>query len=293
MNQPGNPAQVAVVIVNWQRPQDTIHCVRSVMDSDYSDIHIIVVDNGSDDGSADKIKEAFPGINLISLPDNLGFTGGYNQGIVHAMKESAPYIFLINNDTVIEIGTIRLLVNSSWDVAVPKITYFDDQNLIWAAGARWRNFPPAIKMIGYQKPDGNKFNNPVPLDYTTGCALMIKKKVLAVVNGFDPQYVNYMEDYDFSYRVRDSGFSMGYVPEARVLHKVSQSLGLSSPQRWYYMGRNTVLFYHKDNRFPNYVLWGALGWILIREFLLGNTSHLPSFWKGMKEGLNLTAGKRN
>lgn len=292
MNQPGNPDQVAVVIVNWQRPADTIHCVRSVMDSDYADIHIIVVDNGSDDGSVDKIKAACPGISLVSLPDNLGFTGGYNAGIEHAQKKDASFVFLINNDTVIETGTIRLLVDSSWDVAVPKITYFDNPNLIWAAGARWRNFPPTIKMIGFQKPDSREYNNPYLLDYATGCALMIKREVLAVVKGFDPQYVNYMEDYDFSYRVRDSGFSMGFVPEAKVQHKISQSLGSSSPQRWHYMGRNTVLFYSKDRRFPKYVLWAALGWIFMREFLLRNFSHLPSFWRGMKEGLNITSGKK-
>jgi hypothetical protein len=86
---------------------------------------------------------------------------------------------------------------------------------------------------------------------------------------------------------------MGYVPEAIVKHKVSRSLGISSPQHWHYMGRNTVLFYRKDDRFPIYILWCALGWILLRELIQGNSSILPSFWDGMKEGLKITSGNWN
>jgi len=292
MNESGNSSSVVIVIVNWQRPKDTIECVRSVLESDYSDTQIIVVDNGSEDGSVDKINEACPDISLISLPKNLGFTGGYNTGIGHAQKLDPAYIFLINNDTVVESGTVRYLTESNWDVAVPKITYYDAPDTIWAAGARWRKFPPTVKMIGYQKQDAQKYNNAYPLDYTTGCALMVKTKVFDKISGFDPQFISYMEDYDFSYRVIGSGFTMGYVPEAIVHHKVSKTLGLSSPQRWHYLGRNNVLFYRKDNRFPVYLMWSALGWIFIREIFQGNISHLPSFWNGMMEGLNITSGKR-
>lgn len=293
MNSLGKPAKVVVVIVNWQRPQDTIQCIRSIRESDSVDIRIVVVDNGSRDNSVVKISEAFPGISIVPLPENLGFTGGYNSGIENALKGDASHIFLLNNDTIIEKGTIKHLIDSNWDIAVPKITFYDEPEVIWAAGAKWRSFPPTIKMIGYKKQDSPAFANAYPLEYATGCALMLKREVLSVVKGFDPQYFNYMEDYDFSYRARESDFSMGYVPEAIVKHKVSRSLGISSPQRWHYMGRNTVLFYRKDDRFPIYILWCALGWILLRELIQGNSSILPSFWDGMKEGLKITSGNWN
>lgn len=293
MNSPGKRAKVEVVIVNWQRSQDTIQCIRSIRRSESVDIHIVVIDNGSRDDSVEKISEAFPGISIISLTENLGFTGGYNSGIENALKGNASHIFLLNNDTIIEERTIKQLIDSNWDVAVPKITFYDEPEIIWAAGAKWRSFPPTIKMIGYKKKDSPAFANAYPLEYATGCALMVKKEVLAEIKGFDPQYFNYMEDYDFSYQIRDSGFSMGYVPEAIVKHKVSRSLGSSSPQRWHYMGRNTVLFYRKDDRFPTYTLWCALGWIILRELIQGNSSILPSFWGGVKEGLKITSGNWN
>ncbi|UCF28056.1 MAG: glycosyltransferase family 2 protein, partial [Chloroflexota bacterium] len=205
MNSPGKRAKVEVVIVNWQRSQDTIQCIRSIRRSESVDIHIVVIDNGSRDDSVEKISEAFPGISIISLTENLGFTGGYNSGIENALKGNASHIFLLNNDTIIEERTIKQLIDSNWDVAVPKITFYDEPEIIWAAGARWRSFPPTIKMIGYKKQDSPAFANAYPLEYATGCALMVKKEVLAEIKGFDPQYFNYMEDYDFSYQIRDSG----------------------------------------------------------------------------------------
>jgi GT2 family glycosyltransferase len=289
MNNSHKPARVEVVIVNWERPLDTIQCIQSVMESDYPDIDIIVVDNGSTDDSVQKISSKFSNITLIQLPKNLGFTGGYNSGIKSALIKKPSHILLINNDAVIEPGTIQKLVNSPWDVAVPKITHFDNPNLIWAAGARWRSFPPTIKMIGYQDQDSQKYNIPHPLDYATGCALMIKTEVFSKVRGFDSQFISYMEDYDFSYRVKESGFSMGYVPDSKVLHKVSQTLGTHSAQRWHYLGRNTVLFYNKGNRFPRYTMWIALGWIFLREIILGNSSQLPHFYQGIKEGLKISS----
>jgi GT2 family glycosyltransferase len=292
MNYSNNVPQVMVVIVNWERPKDTIECIRSVLNSDYTDLQVIVVDNGSQDGSAEKIRQAHPGITLIEIPENLGFTGGYNTGLDYARKSEALYYFLLNNDTVVDKRVIRFLVNSAWDISVPKITYYGSPDLIWAAGARWRSIPPTIKMIGYRKKDKPIYNSPYSLDYATGCALMIKKQVLEVVKGFDPIYKNYMEDYDFSYQVREAGFRMGYVPKALVEHKESQTLGINSPQRWHLIGRNTVIFYRKSARFPSYTLWIVLGWILLREILQGNAKYLPSFWEGVREGWVIVKGRK-
>jgi GT2 family glycosyltransferase len=288
MSSTGNSDLVVVVIVNWERPEDTIQCIRSILDSSYPTIQIVVVDNGSRDNSAEKITQTFPGISLVTLTENLGFAGGYNTGINHARELNPSLIFLLNNDTVVDRQAIGILVDSDWDVSIPKINYYDYPQLIWAAGARWRAFPPTIKMIGFQKLDGQVYNRSYPLEYATGCALMIKKQVFEKVPGFDPMYINYFEDYDFSFRIKQAGFSMGFVPEARILHKVSRSLGQSSPQRWFYLGRNTVLFYRKGNRFPGYTLWSVLSWIILREILQGNAAYIPSFWKGVREGIQIT-----
>jgi GT2 family glycosyltransferase len=278
------PAQVWVVIVNWERPDDTIECIRSVLQSQTDGLKVLVVDNGSSDNSVARISGAYPQIDMLSLPDNLGFSNGYNAGIEYVLNTQASHCFLLNNDTTIDKNTIPALLASSWDVAVPKILLYHEPERIWAAGARLRSFPPGIIMIGYQKKDLGNYDSPRPLQYATGCALLVNRNVLKATQGFDPEFKNYMEDYDFCYRVQSAGFSIGYVPEARVLHKVSQTLGAFSPPRWRYQGKNTVLFYRKCQRFPHWYLWAVLSWFTLREILKRNTGILPHFWGGVKDG---------
>lgn len=283
--------KIICIIVNWERPADTIECIDSVLRSNVSEMQVLVVDNGSRDDSKEKISRMFPQITLVSLPQNLGFAGGYNEGIKHALKTGASHIFILNNDTVIEPETISRLMNSPWDVAVPKIVFHNKPDYIWSAGARWRTFPPGVVMIGFQKKDGPLYASACPLEYATACALMIQRHVLEIVGGFDLELVNYMEDYDFAYRVKENKFNMGFIPEAKVFHKVSQTLGEYSPQRWKYQGKNTVLFYRKNGRFPWWKLWTFLLWVTCREIIKGRFAILPGFWQGVADALSFIHNK--
>lgn len=276
-----------LIIVNFERPEDTIECLDSVVLSDYKPADILLVDNGSKDDSINKISLAHPGITLLALPENSGFVGGYNAGIKQALKTNATHLFLLNNDTVIDRSAIQFLLTTDWDVSVPKILYHDNPEIIWAAGSQWRSFPPSVIMQGYNRKDGPEFDIPMSLNYATGCAFMAKRAVFERVGDFDDQFTNYMEDYDFFYRVNAAGFSIGYVPEARIYHKVSKTLGGSSPEFRYYLGRNTVWFYRKADRYPSWKLWIYIVWVLIRETMKGNINHIPDYWRGYMEGFNL------
>jgi GT2 family glycosyltransferase len=273
-----------VVIVNWCKPGDTIECIQSLVNSGIPGDHVLVIDNGSLDDSFDQIKKTYPDIEIYKLVENLGFTGGYNYGIELALKSGASRIFILNNDTIVDKDTVPQLLASDWDVSVPKIYFYDNPKFIWSAGARWRRFPPMVIMRGYQQPDGSRYEKPMPLKYATACAIMVRHEVLEAVGGFDDKFENYQEDYDFSYRVRAAGFSIGYVPKARVWHKESMSLGPLSIQKWWYLGRNCVLFYRKDERFPVWDLTIFLIWVTLRESLKMNFPQLKEFWRGVKVG---------
>jgi GT2 family glycosyltransferase len=280
---------VLVIIVNWERAQDTIECIRSVMQSLNVAVSVLVVDNGSRDDSADQIERLFPDVRLIRLPTNLGFTGGYNAGITQSLASDNGYIFLLNNDTILFPDTIHALIEAmqEWDVTVPKILFHDSPNQVWSAGARWRSFPPSVIMIGYKRRDGPLYNVSRSLEYATGCALMFKRRVFETVGGFDLDYQNYQEDYDLCHRIRAAGYTIGYVPQARLLHKVSMTLGEGSSEKWRLLGRNTVLFYRKNDRFPSWMLWSYLIWVTIRENLKRQPAVLPDFWRGVREGLKI------
>ena len=278
---------ILIIIVNWERPNDTIECIGSISASSNYDHRILVVDNGSRDESVITISQAYPDIDLLILPKNSGFAGGYNSGIQWGLKTKATHFFLLNNDTIIDVDTIPALLSVDWDAVVPKILYFDRPDLIWAAGSRWRVFPPSIVMRGRGKPDSSFNDQSSLLDYATGCALFLHRHVLESINGFDPVFENYMEDYDFCYTLRQQGLTLGYQPASRVWHKESRSLGLQSPRRWQFLGQNTVLFYRKKGRFSHFTLWSVLLWFTIREIINGHALLLPHFWQGVRKGLAL------
>lgn len=278
---------IMVVIVNWQRPADTIECIQSLKAAQVSEDSILLVDNGSQDSSVEQILAVHPGIHVERLPNNLGFAGGYNTGISYALNSDVERIFLLNNDTSVDVNAVKALLDTEWDVAIPKVLFYDQPGTIWAAGAHWRAFPPAVVMSGYKRRDGPAYDQPKALRYATGCALLARRQVFEALGGFDPTFENYMEDYDLFYRLHEAGFKAGYVPEARIYHKVSQTLGSLSPARWRYLGRNTARFYRKNDRFPAWMLWSYLGWFFVREALKRNFRLLPQFWAGIKEGLKL------
>ena len=291
---------VYVVILNWQRPDDTVACVHSVESSNSIniDLRLLVVDSGSADNSVQEISTACPGVELLALPKNLGFAGGSNAGINHALEHAADLILLLNNDTVVEPSAISALVRAldqdeAWSVAVPKICYYDEPRCIWAAGARWRRFPPRVTMIGFARRDAPQYDRARELTYATGCALLVRRSVFDEIGGFDATFVNYQEDYDFCYRARQAGHRLIYVPQAVVLHRVSQSLGQDAPARWYYLGRNAVLFYRPGVRFSWWALYSYLAWAVVREVTKGNLSHLPAFLKGARDGFALLPQPQN
>ncbi len=279
--------QIVVIIVNWNRPQETIACIQSLRVCNYGNMKILVVDNGSSDNSASTIKEGCPEAEILILAENKGFAGGYNAGIQHAMQSKATHFFILNNDTIVDANALIHLYDSPWDVAVPKIMFYSEPEIIWAAGCRWRRFPPGVIMNGYRHKDNPAFNKPTPLQYATGCALFVRRVVFDKLHGFDEVFESYLEDYDFCYRAHEAGLTLGYAPGARIYHKVSLTLGERSPKKRWYLGRNTVLFYRKKRRFPKWMLWGFLIWVLIREILKGEFSYLPDFLQGVRVGLNL------
>jgi GT2 family glycosyltransferase len=280
-----NHTKFMVIIVNFERAQDTIECIDSLLQAGAQASQVLVVDNGSQDKSMEHISQKHPRMKQLRLPENLGFAGGYNQGIREALKTSAEKFFILNNDTTVASDSLGYLFEADWDIAVPKILYFDEPERIWAAGARWRKFPPAVIMTGFNNSDEPKYDMPQALDYATGCALIIKREVLENLGGFDIQFTNYMEDYDYCYRVRGEGYTIGYVPQARIYHKVSRTLGSRSPLRWEQQGRNTVLFYRLEQRFPTWNLWLYLVWFTVREAAKGHRSILKSFWTGVFAGI--------
>lgn len=235
--------RVSIVILNWNSYKDTIECIESLKKVNYSNYQILVVDNGSTDGSAKMIRGKFPDVILIENEKNLGFAGGNNVGMECALRSGTKYVVLLNQDTVVDSSFLKELVNvgesdSKIGAVQSKILKKENSELIDSLGQVW--FPlrgPKDFKIG--QPDHFP---PVTVQEISGAcaaAVLLRREVLSKVGLFDELFFCVFEDVDLSWRVRLAKYRIVLAPKSIVYHKRGLSEGLGSKSR-YYAKRNQL-----------------------------------------------------
>jgi hypothetical protein len=283
------------VIVNWNLPDDTLICVESVLSSGALAGQVIVVDNGSTDGSAQAIMDTFgPAIKLVVSETNLGFAGGTNLGIERALAENAAWMLLLNNDTRVDSGFVAELERvSSLDdrlgIIAPMILYHDDPDRIWYLGDRLIPGLPLSSSIARGARDRGQFPALLPVDLVSGCGMMVKRAVFEQVGLFNTDFFMYGEDSDFCWRARSKGFHLACAPHARMWHKVSLSANRDKPTSRYLRTRNQVTFYRKYSRgwqVPVMLMFTALRAlrVAIRDVALRDTALIRPLIGGWLDG---------
>jgi GT2 family glycosyltransferase len=240
--------QVTIVVLNWNGLADTLSCLASLANLEYPDCQVVIVDNGSADGSAQAIRDQYPGVIVIENPQNLGFTGGNNVGIRHALATGADYVLLLNNDTEVAPDFVRcLLAAAQADPAVgiagPLIYYHSQPDVLWSAGGAidWRR--GSTWMVGLDERDTGQFGTePQEVDFVSGCAMLVRKSVLERVGLLDERFFAYYEETEWCARTRRAGYKIVRVPRSRIWHKISPERRADSPIVHYYMTRNQLLF---------------------------------------------------
>jgi hypothetical protein len=245
--------KVYIIILNWNGKEETLVCLNSVKGISYTNFETIVVDNGSTDGSEEAIKAAFPEVAFIQAGENLGYAEGNNVGIRYAMDKGAAYVFILNNDTIVDTNVIAPLVNEaeknpSAAIFGPKIYFFDRPDIINSAGGNIQYDTMERGQIGYGfKEDNKTYSSVTSVDWTTGAAFFIRVSTLKVVGLFDADYFLICEDLDLCSRIRKHGYDILFVPDSKVWHKVSTSFdGNFSPIYYYYFFRNSLMYVKKN-----------------------------------------------
>lgn len=270
---------VYAVVVSWDLREDTVECISSLTESNYSNLRILLVDNGSTDGTPEAVATNFPDVEILVNDSNLGYASGSNRGIRYALAHSAEYVFLLNNDTVVDPNAIGHLVEkfrSKVGVVAPKIYYADDPERIWSLGGK--RHPVIYEKVGdpVGEIDRGQWSEVLEQDYFTGCALLISRRLLKTIGLYDERFISYYEDSDLSFRAREAGFKLLLVPQAKVWHKVAQSSGgIDSPNERYWMGRGSVIFFAKHVR--------GWRWLVVIPYRVGSA---------IKTILRLTWGRR-
>lgn len=251
--------KVSIVFVNWNGKKYTFDLIDSLKKISYKNYDIIVVDNGSSDGTQAGFKKKYPkDATLIENRRNLGLAEGTNVGVREALKRGSKYVLVMNNDMIVKEDFLDILVNSmekNPEVAVagPKIYYMEPSNMIWSAGCDYH-------LYGYKSRQQGKidagFNEKERYVDAIDCVLMLRSSVLREIGLLESKYFIIHELVEWCLRAKNKGYRSLYVPSSVVWHKVSASLELNKKEdeiSTYYNIRNWLFLIKKSKSFVYYL----------------------------------------
>lgn len=290
--------KVFIVIPNWNGKKFLTNCLASLRNLDYPDYRVVVVDNGSTDGSVGMLERDFPEAVVLANRQNEGFAAACNRGIRYGLEKDGDYILLLNNDTVVAQDFLSIMVKAMSEpdagIVGPKIYYFDEPEKIWFAGGKFVWWRTSGKHLGWQQADRPEWSGERNCDFITGCAMLIRKEVFAAAGFLYEPYFLTVEDLDFCYQASKNGWKIKAALDAKIWHKVSLSRsGEFSFSNGYYGMRNRLFFAVKrtDNRLGAAIFLFAVmplrltQWLAAgkRQMAKGAVSGIRDFLRG-KEG---------
>lgn len=245
----GKVANVLIVILNFNGLEDTLDCLESLRSQTSNDYVAQVIDNGSLADELDRITARFPEVEVIALPNNLGWAGGNNIGMRLALDRGFNYVCLLNNDTVLEPTVIEELLKAAAVLGRPcllhpAIAYFADPTR-WQVNPQ----PPPGSNMALQ---GSTFSEDiVEIDFAYGACLMLPVSVLRSVGLLDERFFLQLEETDYFLRAKVRGIRSYCARRARILHKESVSFGgRITDAKTYYQVRNRLLLAEKHTPNP-------------------------------------------
>ena len=237
---------VYAVILNTNKRDDTLECLRSLVENNYPNLRVIVLDNASTDGSVEAIRAGFPQVEIIQLTENLGYAGNNNVGIQAALDRHADWVFILNEDTILSPECVSVLVacgetNPKVGALGPLVYHADEPDVIQSAGgyldAHWRPLH-----TGINETDRGQYAEVREVEWISGCGLLVRREALQQAGLIDPRFFYYNEETELCQRIKRMGWSLWMVPSAKLWHKGVQRNYHPSANVTYYKVRNFLLF---------------------------------------------------
>lgn len=258
------------VVLNWNGAAHTLRCVRS-LDAARADVRVIVVDNGSTDGSVAEIAAACPGVCLVRSDENRGYSGGVNLGIRRALADGATRVLLLNNDVELAPDALPALeaaldADPSLGAVGPIVTLPGEPTRIWAAGGELAYRENISRLRGFHEVLNGQFPHDEDVDYVPGCVVLLPREVIERVGELDESFFCYMEDVEYGRRIVEAGYRNRLVVAARAVHEASASTGGGyTPARKYMNAVNSVRYLRRHPSLrgvAGFLLFDVLGWPL-------------------------------
>lgn len=272
--------------------------LRETLDSllamDYPRMDVAVVDNGSTDGSREMVRRNYPGATLIENGSNLGVSEGYNVGLREGLRRGADWVLLLNNDIVADKEMLSRMIDEGRrdpkiGILGPKTYFHDEPTTFWYAGGKVNFFTGIISHRGIREKDRGQYDRTEETGYVNGCAMLIRRQVIDKVGLLDSAFSPaYSEDADYSIRAARAGFSLVYVPGAKLWHRVSASSGGgATPMKTRLKVEHNFLVIR---RYARWYHWLTIPWCIgagafvfvVRELLRGNTGAVGALFDGFR-----------
>lgn len=243
---------VTIIILHWQNFDMTSRCLKRVQHIDYEPYQVILVDNGSTNDSLVRLRQAFPDVQILALPENRGFAGGVNPAIQQALQQGSDYIFLLNNDALVSPDILTKLVavqrqTPSLGIVNAKPVYEHRPDRLAGVGCSVQRYTTTT--LGWDEQDTFQGREePLFVDAIFGCTMLIPRRTLETIGLFDERFFFYYEDVDLCLRTRNAGFQVACFPGVVVQHAVAASSRHVRGLREFYMARSRQLFFRKYRR---------------------------------------------
>ena len=286
---------VYIVILNYKNLEDTLFCLSSLRMISYKAYHVVVVDNDSQDGSYEYLKEHETDYTVIQSGENRGYAAGNNVGIRYALAQGAAYVCILNNDVEVEPDFLQKLVSymekdPQTGMAGPVVYEFTDRNIIQSAGCSI-----TIGLGKTKSPMLGKNRNDLPKEPVTYCdglsgaCLLIRREALEKAGLIPEYYFLFFEELEWCLNVRKQGYKLAVIHDTGVYHKGSATLKKTGTVSKYYLARNQALFVRRNGTTSDlclYLLTQGLGYLYRRIFSISSHREIrkkefDAFWEGL------------
>lgn len=288
--------RVAAIVLNYNGREVTLQALESLSAMTYPDFQLVVVDNGSTDGSFDAVAQAFPQAHQLRTENNLGAAGGCNLGIEWAMHEGFDYLLILNNDIEVAPDMLTELVRLAESDATigcvgPKEYYYWDRQRLWSAGGTLRFREAITRERGDGEIDRGQYDRDEEVDYINGCAMLVRREAVAKAGLWDPIFHLAVEDADFCTRIKAHGYRCFFAYRAVLWHMVGYATGIYKPGKTFHTGRSTAIYVRRHATLWQWItalssFAVSIPVAFLRELPKGNQgaaiAKLRGFWEGLR-----------
>ena len=273
-----NAPKVIVLILSYEGKELLEDSVSSYLENDYENFEVVVIDNGSTDGTKEYVHQNWPEVYVHRTEKNLGYSGGFNFGLDYAFnRKKADYVLITNNDVKADRGVVSALVGTAVKdqkigFVTGKVFYFDEPTIFQTVGYLEDPKTGEVNHRGQRETDRGQYGQDEQLVSSDDVFMLVSRQVYESVGGYSLDFFIQGEQWDWQERAKKKGFKIFYCADARIWHKESMTIGRSSPFKLFYDSRNTliVIFSHKSAKQFSTYFWNSL----TNRFFIGSLKHL-------------------